>query len=150
MGIFNPDAFVQAVIEEEVSTEITPCPEGEWQLRVVKLDPRVWVKKDDPTKSGVALDVLYEVVSQEALEEAGVHQLFVKGGIPLELAEDGTSLAKGKGVNVALGKFLNACGCNKPGMSLETTIGQVILGSVTHDLVDDTIFARVKKLAALS
>lgn len=149
--MFDPNSFINEAVNSELDTKTIPCPEGEWQLKVSKIAVRSWAKKDDPTINGIALDITCEVVDQEALNEAGTNRLIVMGGVPLEIAEDGKSLAEGKGKNVALGRFREATGINKPGIPNSAAIGCIFLGKVTHDTMDDgTIIAKVKRFAALS
>jgi len=151
MSMFDPDNFINAEVNSELDTKSIPAPEGDYAIKIVKLKARAWAKKDDPTINGVAIDVTCEVVDQNILSDIGLEKLIVMGSIPLEIAEDGKSLAEGKGRNVALGRFREACDINRPGMPNSSAIGCIVLGRVGHDVLEDgTIIAKVKRFAKLA
>lgn len=148
MSTFDID-FMQQEVEAQFDVESVPHPEGEYQFRVAKMEFRQWVKKDDPTISGVALDLTLEAMDEEVKKELGQETIFVRGGVPIEIGEDGKSIAKGKNKNVPLGRFLEACDCNRPGVPYSSAIGQIIMAKVKHDVVDDQVFARASKFAKI-
>lgn len=149
MSTFNLDTFIDQDLTAEVSTEIIPCPVGDWQAKITKVTPKTWAKKDDPSVNGVLLEIDYEIVDQAAKEEAGIDKLMVRGSVPLEIAEDGKSLATGKGVNVPLGKLLQAAGCNRTGIPLSALVGQIVLVNVIQEEYEGNMYAKAKKVAAI-
>lgn len=151
-GMFDPNAFLSQKIGEKLDTVVIPCPPGSYVGVISKVDIRSWVKKDDPTINGVNLDVLVKLNSstpgnEDILEECGVEEIMVKGGIRLDINDEGTGLAKGKGKNVPLGKLLEAVGLNDGDAELNELINQPILVKVVQEEVDGELYAKVSKFA---
>lgn len=150
MSIFELSSLMNEEIKQELDTASIQHPEGDYTFKIVKLEPRAWSKKDDPTVNGVTLDVTLEAMDQEVLKELNVEKCIVRGGVPLELAEDGKSLAQGKNKNVALGRFLDAVDCNRAGVPLTAALNQLVLVKVVHEIVDDVPYAKAKKFARIN
>lgn len=153
MSVFDASAIsnlMNAEVETEFDTVSVPHPEGEYLFKIVKMEPRAWSKKDDPTINGVSMDVTLEAMDQDVLAELGVEKCTVRGGIPLEIADDGKTLAKGSNKNVALGKFLDAVDCNRAGTPMLAALNQLVMCKVVHELVDDIPYAKVRKFARVN
>lgn len=150
MSAFDLASLMGQEIEQELDTTSLPHPEGDYMFKIVKLEPRAWSKKDDPTVNGVALDITLEAMDQDVLTELGMTKCIVKGGIPLEIAEDGKSLAQGKNKNVPLGRFLDAVDCNRAGVPLTAALNQMVMVKVVHEIVDEVPYAKAKKYARVS
>lgn len=154
-GMFDPESFLSQKVGEKLDTVIIPCPPGNYVGLISKIDIRSWVKKDDPTISGVNLDVLVRLNSstpgnEAILEECGVEEIVVKGGIRLDINDEGTGLAKGKGKNVPLGKLLEAVGLNNGDSELNDLLNQLVLVKVVQEVVDDELYAKITKFASPS
>jgi len=152
-GMFDPESFLSQKVGEKLDTAIIPCPPGNYVGLISKIDIRSWVKKDDPTISGVNLDVLVRLNSstpgnEAILEECGVEEIIVKGGIRLDINDEGTGLAKGKGKNVPLGKLLEAVGLNNGDSELNDLLNQLVLVKVVQEVVDDELYAKITKFAS--
>ena len=150
MSMFNPDEFLDQEILTQTSDKSVPAPVGEYTGIVESLKPRQWVAKDDPTKSGVALDILWSVEDEEVKALLGKDKVLVKQGVMLDIDDQG-KLAEGKGVNVQLGRVRTAVGQNEEGQafSFNMLIGQQALITVTHRIVGEDTYAEVSRAAKL-
>lgn len=114
--MFDPEQFAQTSVNEANATEYVALPEGEYNA-VIKDDDGIKFRVVD-TKNGArqVMDVNLRVdAPPPVLEEMGRKEVFVRHQIWLDLTEDGTGLAMGKGLNVALGRLREAVGLNVPG-----------------------------------
>lgn len=114
--MFDVQAFTDQAINEANSTSVVPVPVGDYTAIADKFEIRQWVNKEDPTKSGLALDVHWAIDDQAVKDLLGRDKVTVKQGIMLDLTEEG-GLDMGKGKNVGLGKLRAALGLNNPGQS---------------------------------
>jgi hypothetical protein len=154
MSMFDPAAFLDATTNEAGSTESVPVPEGEYTGIIKSITPRQWSKKDDPTVSGLAFDVLYELEDDalKALLERKV--VTIKQGFMMDLT-DGGAIDYGKGKNIAWNRLRDACGLNQPGRPFAPSmlLGQFVKVAVKHRLDDSAapaiIRADVKGVAKL-
>lgn len=112
--MFDPKQFLEMSVDQANATEFVPIPAGDYVAVIDSVDARPWQAKDDPSKAGMALDVVW------SLDDAGVKELLgrdvvkVKQGIMLDFTEEG-ALDMGKGRNVGLGRLREAVGLNEPG-----------------------------------
>lgn len=150
MSIFNPDTFLDQQFEEANSTQIIPIPVDEYTGVIKDVKARQWQSKKDPSNSGIALDVTWEIDSAEVRELLGRDTVTCKQGIMLEFTESG-SLDFSKGRNVSLGRLREAVGLNVPGkaFSFAHLPGQVAKVSISHRIDGDQIFSEVKAVAAM-
>jgi hypothetical protein len=152
-GIFDPQAFLDATVEGQLDTTLIPCPIGEFQAQISKIDVRPWTGKNDLTKSGVALDVQWEIQDQGVKDTCQRDKVTVKQGIMLDLTEDGKGLDMGKGKNIGLGRLREAVGLNNPGQPFAFNMlpGQMAKVSVNHRPADNgvDVYAEVKAVAKL-
>jgi hypothetical protein len=151
--MFNPETFLSAQVADANSTSSAPVPANEYTAVVDKIDVRQWTKKDDPSVSGLTLEVFWSIddPSGAVKDATGRDKNTVKQGIMLDLAADGQNLDVGKGRNVGLGKLREAVNMNQPGVPFSFTqlVGQAARVSVTHRAADDAIYAEIKKVARL-
>lgn len=151
MGTFDPAAFLDTQTTEASSTEFVVVDEGDYQAVSLEPEVRPWTGKKDPTKSGYALSLQWEIdLSQYPEQQAkiGRDRYKVKQDIMLDLNDSG-GIDTGKGKNIKLGRLREALGLNKPGQpfSFRMLSGRVAKVSVKHRLVDDTIYAEVGGVA---
>lgn len=149
--MFDAQEFMNQTMTDSNSTELIPVPEnmsGEGYVAVVTgVDVRQWVKKTDPSVSGLALDLVWEIQDEEVKKAVSRDKVTVKQGIMLDITETGQiDMAKGKNVN--LGRLREALGLNNPGepfsfMQLEGQIGSIF---VKHRIVGDDVFAEVGRV----
>ena len=111
---FDPAAFMNLGTDQEGSLVVIPIPVGEWLSTISKVIGRPWKSKDG-TKSGIALDLTYDIDSPQVKELLGRPQVTITQGIMLDMTENG-ALDMGPGKNAQLNRVREACGLNKPGV----------------------------------
>lgn len=133
MSMFDPTQFLDLTIEGENSTVAVPPPVGEFPAMIDKVDVRQWTKRDDPTVSGLTLEVFWAIEDAGVKEMLGRDKVLVKQGIMLDITEAG-GLDMGKGKNVGLGRLRAACNLNNPGQafSFQQLPGQMAKVTVSH------------------
>jgi len=151
MSTFDPATFLDMGLDEANSTVSTPVPEGEYQAVIDKVETRAWQGKADPSKSGIALDIIWNVEDQGVKTFLERDKVQVKQGIMLDLNVSG-GIDTGKGKNVALGKLREATNLNTPGQrfSFRMLEGQMAKISVKHHIDGEQVFADVKAVARLT
>lgn len=110
---FDPNTFMQATFEESNSTESIPCPVGEYDGLIEKVDIVQWNSRDGQ-KSGLKLQLIWNIMSDEVRAVTGRAENKVRQDIMLDLTDSGM-LDMGKGMNVRLGKLREATGTNVAG-----------------------------------
>lgn len=153
MTTFDPNQFLDMQVTESNDTVLRPVPVGEYTAVVASCEVRPWHGKDDPTKSGMALDLQWEI-DDPALEAELGRKPKVKQGVMLDLTADGTGLDMGKGRNVGLGRLREATGLNTAGQPFSFSMlpGRVAKVSVSHRPDKNNaeiLYAEVKAVAAL-
>ena len=146
---FDPQSFLDATFTEANSTKSVPVPVGEYAALIGKVECRPWTSKDG-TKSGVALDVTWEITDANVLALLERDKATVKQGIMLDMTEAG-GLDFGKGKNVTLGRLREATSLNEPGQPFGFSMlaGRMAKVNVTHRVDGDNIYAEVKGVAKL-
>lgn len=146
---FDANQFLQGSVSGKMDTKIMPVPDGEYPALIEKIDARIWQSKDG-TKSGVTLDVVWEIADDNLKATLGRQKVTVKQGIMLDLKDDG-SLDLGQGKNIGLGRLREAVGKNVAGQSfsfLELPGCQAKI-KVTQRVDGEDIYNDVKGVAAL-
>lgn len=146
--MFDPSQFLDMTIEGDNSTVAIPVPAGEFHAQVDKVDVRQWTKRDDPTVSGLTLEVFWAIEDDGVKEMLGRDKVLAKQGIMLDITDAG-GLDMGKGKNVGLGRLRAATNLNEPGkaFSFQQLFGQYAKVTVTHRTDKDDpekIYAEVK------
>lgn len=151
MSAFDPDSFLSQSVEGQNDTKLVPCPAGEYMAVVDSVSARQWQSKEDPTRSGVTLEVLWSIDDEGVRQFLDRKDVKVKQGVMLDLLPDG-KLDMGKGKNVGLGRLREAIGLNRPdqpfGFSMLT--GQLAKVNVSHraDPKDpEVIYAEIRAVA---
>jgi len=132
MNQFDPKQFLDAQFEGAMDTKVIPVPVGEYIAVVEKVDTRAWQSKADPSKSGIALDVTWNIDDAGVKEATGRDKVTVTQSIMLDLTPAG-GLDFGKGRNVRLGRLREALGLNVPGQPfgfrmLEGKVAKITIG----------------------
>lgn len=150
MSSFDPNQFLDVQITEANDTKLVPVPVGEYTAVIDKVTTRAWQGKADPSKSGVTLEVIWDIDNADVKALLGRDKVSCKQGIMLDLTDSGT-FDMGKGKNVGLGRLREALGMNTPGVpfSFSMLAGRVATVSVSHRVVDDAIYAEVKGVAPM-
>ncbi len=150
MSIFDPNTFLNATFTESNSTEYVPIPVGEFAAfaESVKIEP--WQKRDDPSKSGLRLDIVWNITDDNVKQLLARDVVKVTQGIMLDLTEGG-NLDFGKGKNVNLGRVRAAVGLNNPGQpfSFGQIMGRAAKISIKHDMYEGNILSKVSSIAAV-
>ena len=146
--MFNPDQFLDMTINEVNSTQTVPVPVGEYTALVSDVKCRQWQSKADPSKSGLTLDVTWEIDDAAVKQLLGRDKVTVKQGIMLDLTESG-GMDMGKGRNVGLGRLREALDLNRPGVAFSFSMlpGRLAKVSVSHRIDGENIYAEVKSVA---
>lgn len=150
MSAFDPDLFLAQTVDQANDTKVIPCPAGEYPGYVKEFKARPWTSKQDPSVSGVALDVTWVVDDPAVKQLLDRQEVTVKQGIMLDMTESGT-LDMGKGKNVGLGRLREALGLNVPGQafSFGMLAGRVAKLTISHRVVGEDVFADVKMVGKL-
>lgn len=151
--MFDPNQFLDTSVTEANSTTKVPVPEGEYTAIIDKVDARQWTSKQDPTKSGITLDITWSVDDQAVKEALGREKVTVRQGIMLDLTDAG-GIDTGKGRNISLGKLRQATGLNVPGQAFAFSMlnGRMAKVMVKHRISpddSDVIYDEVKAVAPM-
>lgn len=148
--MFNPEQFLDQQFTEANDTKLVPVPVGEYTAIAGDVKCRQWQSKSDPSKSGLTLDITWEIDDPAVKELLGRERVTVKQGIMLDLTESG-SMDMGKGRNVGLGRLREALDLNKPGQAFSFSMvpGRLAKVSVSHRIDGENIFAEVKQVARM-
>lgn len=149
--MFSPEQFLDMTITESNDTKATPVPVGEYTGIIEEVKPRNWASKADPSKAGVALDIIWSIDDYEVKQALGRDRVTVKQGVMLDLSDSG-GLDMGKGKNLGLGRLREACNLNTPGQpfSFSMLVGRLAKIRVEHRIGDDNIFAEVRQVAKMA
>ena len=149
--MFNPDQFLDMQVTEANDTKTIPVPVGEYVAVAEEVKCRQWQSKQDPSKSGLTLDITWSVDDAAVKELLGRDKVTVRQGIMLDLTDSG-GLDMGKGRNVGLGRLREAVGLNTPGQpfSFSMLVGRVAKVSVSHRIDGENIYAEVKGVTKLA
>lgn len=145
---FDPTVFMNETYTEANDTKITPCPVGEYLAVAAKVDTKTWASRDG-SKSGVKLEILWEIDDANVKELLGRDKVTSRQNIMLDLNEAGTGLDLSKGKNVGLGRLREALDLNTPGEAFSFAMieGRLAKVSVSHRIDGEDIYDEVKKVA---
>lgn len=151
---FDPQSFLSQQTTDQMDTQYTPIPAGEYPAVVKGIDARQQPSTKDPADTWTILDVTYAIDDQGVRDETGLPEPTIRQSIFLDINEQGT-LDTGKGKNVNLGRLREALGLNQSGQAFDFNmlVGQACIVAVKHnpDKNDpDIIYANVAKVAALA
>lgn len=149
---FDPQAFIDLPIETPLEKR-PPLPVGDYTATVKEVTARAWQGKQDPTKSGMAYDVVLTVEVPEAVRVAtglDMPTLTLKDSIMLDLTENG-ALDTSKGRNNKLRTYREALDMNKPGEVFRASLmtGRLLKVRVSHEIYNDAPVERVAGVARL-
>ena len=145
--MFDTDTFLSSSVEGEMDTEFPVVPAGEYPAHIEKLDTRSGVSDKGPW---AVMDIYWAINDGKVLEEMERDDPpLVRQSIFLDLTEDGSGLALGKGKNVQLGRLREALGQNAPGpWSPGQLIGSSAQVKVEHDLYEGKTYANVTRVVS--
>jgi len=105
------ETFLNTTTTESSATEYAPCPEGEYNAVVDKLETR-------SPKGNAILEVFWRL---DAPGNEDAHERSIRQGFFLDLSPDG-GLLTGKGKNVQLGRLRTALNQNVEGQPWSPTM----------------------------
>lgn len=133
--MFDANAFMNAVFTEATDTKLTPCPAGEYQAQIEKIEPKSGTisKGERIGEPWASLNIAYTVSDQAVAAITGRDKCTVYQSVMLDLTPQG-GLEQGPGKNINLGRVREACNLNNPGQSFSPNqlIGQMVRVSVRH------------------
>ena len=142
---FDPALFLDVTMDAPTEKR-DPLPIGDYTAVIGEVTSRAWQGKADPTKSGIALDVLLTIdVPAEIQASLGLGStLNLKDSIMLDLTDSGM-IDNSKGKNRQLRNYREALDMNKSGdvFSPRKMQGQVITVKVTHEIYQDAPVERI-------
>jgi hypothetical protein len=149
--MFDPSQFLDMQMTEANDTKVVPCPVGEYIATIDKVEFRPWQKRDDPTVSGVSLEVFWNIDDAGAKAATGRDKVTVKQGVMIDFTESG-GFDMGKGKNVGLGRLREAVGLNVPGKPFSPSMlpGQMAKVVVSHRANGEDLYAEVKAVTKAS
>ena len=148
--LFDVSELSEANVSSANSTNIIPCPEGEFPAIIKKFDIRAWSKED---RSGVMLDVHLDIDDANAREVTQRDEVIVRHSCSLDVIKGPNGkpmIDERPGTNIDLGRLRTAVGMNIQGQdfNLNMLIGQPVKVLVTHRQNPDNpeeIYAEVKR-----
>jgi hypothetical protein len=149
---FDVHSFLDAAVSGANDTKIVPCPAGEFRAIITKVEARTWASKDG-SKSGIALDVSWDIEDPEVRQRLNRTEVIVRQGIMLDITPD-NRIDTGVGKNVSLGRLREAVNMNDPSQpfSFNMLPGQMAVVTVTHrpdDRNPGDSFAEIRSVARL-
>jgi hypothetical protein len=152
MSTFNPETFLDATITEP-STKRPPLPAGRDFVGIIgEVKSRTWQGRQDPTKSGVVMDVpiTIDLTAYPDLGPAyaGTKQVTLTDGIMLDVTESG-SIDNSPGRNGKLRRYRDALNMNKAGdtFSFRAMTGRQIKVKISHREYERELFDQVDSVA---
>lgn len=156
-NLFDTDNFMDNQVDDAIDTTYEPIPEGDYPARIDDADNAINVRSGISDKTGNAwavMDVNWIIDDKELAEQIGRDPVRVRQSIFLDLSEDGSGLAMGKGKNRQLGYLREAVGQNQEGKpwSPRMLLGQVAMitvGNRPNPENPDIIYDEVRRVAPL-
>ena len=151
---FDPNEFMSATITESNDTALLNPPDnmaGEgYQMIADKVTVVPWQGKADPSKSGLKLEIQWQIEDENVKKHCGREKVLCRQSIMLDLNDSG-GLDLGKGRNIGLGKLREALGMNTPGVpfSFQMIQGRMALGYVQHRVDGENVYAEIKRVAKI-
>lgn len=114
--MFDANNFMSAVYEEANDTKRTPCPAGEFQASIEKVEPKTGTisKGERQGQTWAGLNVTYSIQDPAVLTLLGRDKVLVSDLVMLDLTPQG-GLDMSSGKNIGLGRVREACGLNQKG-----------------------------------
>lgn len=135
-SLFTPETFLDATTTEE-SVKRPPMPAGRDLTSTLKnVKARSWQGKQDPTKSGIAVDVQHEfdlTAYPDVRQIVGLDKVTINDSIMLDLTEAG-AIDYSPGKNGRLRQYRDATGTNVAGQpfSIRMLEGRVVRARIKH------------------
>ena len=136
-SLFSPETFLDATTTEE-SVKRPPMPAGrDFAATIKEVKSRTWQGKQDPTKSGIAVDVKLEfdltAYPDVRATVGGLDKVLISDSIMLDLTEGG-AIDYSPGKNGRLRMYREACGLNVAGQAFSIRMfeGRLVRSRIKH------------------
>jgi hypothetical protein len=133
--MFDANNFMSAVFEEANDTKRTPCPAGEFQAMIEKVEPKTGIigKGERQGQAWGGLNVSYSVQDPAVLQLLGRDKCIVTDLVMLDLTPAG-GLDMGPGKNIGLGRLREAVGLNQKGQPFSPMMlnGRFVKVAIKH------------------
>jgi hypothetical protein len=149
MSNFDPSQFLDATTTE-ASTARPPIPAGTELIgTILDINSVTWQGKQDPSKSGIRLDVKIQCdIPQELQANGQPPSLQFTDGIMLDITAAG-AMDMSPGKNGKLRRYREALGMNVPGQAFapRQMIGRAIRVKIKNEPYEGNIYDRVDSVA---
>ena len=148
--MFDPQALLDQQYTEANDTKVIPVPAGEYVAGAESAELKQWQAKDDPSKAGLKLVVVWVISDPAVAAATGREQNQVRQEIMLDLTEAGF-VDFGKGKNARLGRLREALSLNTPGQPFAFSMipGRMAKIAIGHRVVGEDVYTDVKGVAKL-
>ncbi len=145
-SMFDPQSFLDATMDAPLEKRDPLPTDRDYFATIGEIKSRVWTKKDDPSKNGIAWDIPLRIeVPADLQQSLGVGpNVTLTDGIFIDLNEAG-HIDGAKGRNTALRRYREATGMNEPGQTFSARAmqGRQVRVKLKHELYNDTIQERI-------
>lgn len=134
---FDPTLYLDATISEP-SVRRPPLPAGRELVGIVgEVKPRTWQSKDDPTKSGIAVDIPVKIdlaAYPDLQQVVGATEVTLTDGLILDVVPGSGAIDNAPGKNSKLRRWREALDLNKPGdtFSFRLMQGRMVKVKIGH------------------
>lgn len=133
MSTFDPSVFLSTVFTSPSITERILCPVGEWMGTVDSVDAREWTGKEDPSKKGIAMDILWRIEDSEVKEACKRDKVILRSSVMFSYTEDGLTIDMEKAAaDVNFGRLRDAVGLNDTEFAPQMLPGRSAKVRVNH------------------
>lgn len=149
---FDPTSILNQSVDGEMSTQMVPVPEGEWEAVIENLEVNTFTDRRT-SEERPCLDVIWDVQDPQVAQETGREKNTMRQRVFLDFDASG-ALSMAEGTNVMLGRLRDAVGQNVPGKPWQPQdlIGGRAIIRVFHNARDDGngVNANVRGVSAIS
>jgi hypothetical protein len=147
-NVFDPSLYLDSTVDQPTIRRPAAAAAVDYLALIKDVKSRTWQGKEDPSKSGVALDVQMEItLTAEQAKAVGQEKITLTDGFILDLTEGGT-IDNSPGRNRRVRQYRDALDMNKPGdtWSPRRMIGRTLMCQLSHELYQGDIQERIAAL----
>lgn len=149
--MLNPEEFMQQTSEAALDTTLIPCPPGEWNAQIDKVEPKTFEYKSGERvgEQGMRLSIAWAILDDEPKRVCDRDKVSVIDSILLDLTPEG-NLDFSKGKNIGLGRLREALGQNVSGRPWSPAMlaGQIAKVEVKAEVYNDQPQAKIAAVKA--
>ncbi len=152
VSMFDPAAFLEATLDAPTERR-PPLPvDRDYTALIGEVKSRVWTKRDDPSKNGIAWDIPLTIeVPADMQNDFGLPPtITLTDGIFIDVTPQGT-IDNAPGRNSGLRRYREATNMNNPGdsFSARKMQGVPVKVKIKHELYMEQIQERIAGVAKL-